>query len=65
MYEQHKSIFVKDFLEKAKQKFSPEIIEMKLSLERTAEALWEVNNFTISPIDEPAVKQNLRSILEE
>ncbi len=65
MSEQHKSKFVKDFLEDATQKFTHKHIEMKSSLERTAEALWEVNIFTISPIDEPAFKQNLDSILEE
>ena len=65
MNRHQKKKFVKDYLEDAKHKFSTEIIEMTPALERTAEALWEVNNFTISPIDEPAVKQNLRCILEE
>lgn len=65
MCKHHKSKFVKDFLEDAKQKFSPEIMEMKSALERTAESLWEVNNMVISPLDEPAYRQNLRSNLEE
>jgi hypothetical protein len=65
MNRHQKRKFVNDFLENAKQEFSPEIIEMEPALERTAEALWEVNNFTISPVDEPALNQNLRSILEE
>jgi wyosine [tRNA(Phe)-imidazoG37] synthetase (radical SAM superfamily) len=63
--EKDKKKFINDFLEKAKQKLSSDIIQMKPALERTAEAMWEVKNITISPIDEPAVKQNLRDILEE
>lgn len=63
--EKDKKKFINNFLEKAKQKLSSDIIEMKPALERTAEAMWEVKNLTISPIDEPAVKQNLRDILEE
>lgn len=65
MYSPNKSKFIKDFVEGAKRKFSPEILESKSALERTAEALWEINNFMISPFDEPASSQNLHKILEE
>ncbi len=62
---ENKKKFIKDFLNNAKQKILLDLMEIKPALKRTANSLWEVNNFTISPIDEPAIKQNLRSILEE
>jgi hypothetical protein len=65
MSEQDKREYINDFIKSAKMYGYQDINEIKLALKRTAEAVWQVNKFVISPNDEPAVHQNLRNILEE